>query len=239
MEAHDTSVGKGTPERRSVQANLDVPSDTLLVAFGGIAGDIGMPPFEFEAFTNRFAVKRLLIRDLAQAWYQLGLADVCTDVPGIAEYLRGVIREQGVGRVVFIGNSMGGFAALLFGAMLGVDEVHAFSPQTVVSRLGRLFCRDFRWRHQVGQIYRARGIDSRYWDLRPHMSAYAGGRTVYHLHYCAPHRLDSLHAERLGSIPNVVLHGYVHGGHQLIKQLRDNGELELVLRSGLAQSGAQ
>jgi hypothetical protein len=62
-------------EDPNVPLSFDLGSDstTLLVAFGGMAGQLGMPPFEFFKATGGIPVKRLFVRDLHQAWYHRGI----------------------------------------------------------------------------------------------------------------------------------------------------------------------
>ena len=52
-----------------------------------------------------------------------------------------------------MGNSAGGYAAILFGLLLKVDKVVAFSPQTFFGPFKNLINRDFRWAKQQLKIY--------------------------------------------------------------------------------------
>ena len=51
------------------------------------------------------------------------------DIDSVADHLRTITAMAT--EVVMVGNSAGGFGALLFGALLGW-EVHAFTPQTFI-----------------------------------------------------------------------------------------------------------
>ena len=62
-----------------MSVDMSDASSTLLIAFGGLRGRIGMPPFEFLRLTGEIPVKRVFVRDLRQAWYHEGLPpDVAT-----------------------------------------------------------------------------------------------------------------------------------------------------------------
>jgi len=226
-------------EKPSVQADFASPSPDLLIAFGGFSGELGMPVFEFANFTGRFDTKRLFVRDIRQGWYQFGLAGICDDIPGVTSFLQRVIREQEVRNVVVIGNSMGGFAALLFGCLIGAVQVHAFSPQTFIGPWRRTFAGDFRWRPQMRKIHRTPGIDRQYWDVRNVLRSSTNRTTQYHIHYCPGHYLDRAHAGRMSKCPGVTLHRYPEGGHGLVRHLRDTGILEKLLsETGLARAGS-
>jgi pimeloyl-ACP methyl ester carboxylesterase len=219
---------------QGILADVSSSSDVALVAFGGIAGGIGIPVFEFATLTSRFPVKRLFLRDLKQAWYHLGVEGVGDSIDQVAAWLRVVLDEQGVERVVMVGNSSGGFAALLFGGLLGVAEVHAFSPQTFISGTLRWFYRDTRWKEQISRIKQAEASGRRYFDLKSFLSA-RKSETVYHIHFCSAHRLDTRHAERMKDVANVCLNRYQYGAHELVKQLKHEGALEELLASALRE----
>jgi hypothetical protein len=53
------------------------------------------------------------------------------------------------------------------------------------------------------------------------------------LHHGRDDDLDALHVEHLADLSNVVSLVYDGGGHQLVRVLRDRGELEPLLRRSL------
>ena len=57
----------------SVVSDLEVQSDTLLVAFGGGFGAYFMPRFEFSRMASDLPVKKLFIREHEPTWYQGGI----------------------------------------------------------------------------------------------------------------------------------------------------------------------
>jgi pimeloyl-ACP methyl ester carboxylesterase len=91
-------------------------SRTLLLAFGGLQGRIGMPPFEFLRLTGEFPVKRLFVRDVRQAWYHRGTPEYGETIEAVAESLGELISSHRVERLVTAGNSAGAYAALRFAA---------------------------------------------------------------------------------------------------------------------------
>lgn len=213
----------------SVVADFSAASDVLLVAFSGIQGGYGgQPVFEFSKSLNRFSVNKLFMRDLEQLWYQRGLPGIRGGIQGVADYLGKQIAEQRIRRVVTLGNSMGGYAALLFGWLLRADEVHAFSPQTYISRRQRLMSRDFRWRQAVRRAQVSGDLSGRYLDLLP-LFEEQPMRGNIHIYYCRVHRLDRYHATRLEGQAGFELHPHEAGGHVLVRWLRDIGSLDSLL----------
>ena len=56
---------------------------------------------------------------------------------------------------------------------------------------------------------------------------------MFHVHYGTKSRHDQAHARQLRHCPSVVLHAYPYEGHELVKSLRESGELEAILREAL------
>lgn len=222
----------------AVRTDFSSASNALLVAFGGIGAGLGMPPFEFFRLAADIPTKKMFVRDLEQTWYQRGLPGISRDVRSTVAYLQDELARLKVERTVFVGNSMGAYAAILFGWLLDVDVVHAFAPQSFIGRLARLWNRDFRWRAQMRRLHATPQLSDEYFDLRRVLSRHSR-KTVIHVHFPDGHRLDRLHSRRLGSHESVVLHPYPHGAHNLIKQLRDAGELEALLRQSLRPEQAR
>lgn len=211
--------------------DIDREGSTLLIAFGGMMGKFaGMPVFEFFSLVAREdpAVKRVFVRDLRQAWYQHGVDGVGGSVPEVATRLRELAAASGAWRVVTIGASAGGFAALLFGALIEADEVHAFSPQTFLDRRHRLLYLDRSNRAQIAALRASKGEDGPYFDVK-RVLARAPGPTRYVIHYPARSRTDVVHALRMWSLRSVELRSYPTRAHNVVGKLRDEGSLPALL----------
>jgi pimeloyl-ACP methyl ester carboxylesterase len=223
---HDLEAG------RALTADFTAQSSTLLATLGGIAGGIGIPRFEFLRMASDLGVKTVFIRDLSQSWYHGALPEVGDGLKGIARTLREIVAREGITRLVVVGNSMGGYGALIAGSLARADEVHAFSPITFIGPLARLRYGDWRWRRQILRAYRFTHGSPKFFDVVPHVSR-PGGSTRFHVHYSSLDRLDVAHAARLHGIENVKLHRYDHGGHKLVTHLRDTGCLADILETAL------
>jgi hypothetical protein len=217
-------------ERPAVEADLDVDSDVMFVAFGGLAGKIGMPPFEFFRLAGDLPVKKLFLRDLRQAWYQLGIADERPTFDGVVDFLGKMTDQAGVRRLVFFGNSAGGYAALAAGRLMGADEVHAFSPQTFLSPELRHAHGDERWADEMARVHDRRPpVPGRFLDLAVLFAEVATTASTSHVHYGAGYDLDSAHALRLAGQQGVELHPHEGADHDLVRRMRDDGGLADIL----------
>ena len=126
----------------------------VMVAFGGLSNGTDAPPYEFVRQTGELGVHRVLVRDLGQCWYQEGLPGTADGVEATAAELTRLLDGIGPSRRVFVGNSSGAFAAVLFGVLCGADEVVAFGPLASLTRRSRLASRDRRWSAQVRKARR-------------------------------------------------------------------------------------
>jgi len=219
----------------AVSTDLSSESEVLLVAFGGFAGGMGIPPFEFFRIASELEAKRVFVRDLNQAAYHRDLPGMPGGVDGIVRYLKRVISEHHIRRTVIAGNSLGGYAALLVGSLLGADEVLAFSPYTFIGPVARLLSGDTRVARVAIRALLSRNARWRYFDLA---GVYASEENppeceIYYCDQGTQGRLDALHATRMARFPSIHLHIRNEGGHDLVKHLRDVGELADILRAAM------
>ena len=144
--------------RRSWDGPTDEPV-TLAIAFAGLAGRVGgagghrqgdrhcvdggghagLPPHEFvNACRRAGATHALFCRDTFQAWYCRGTPDARTGgFAAVVAALRSEIDALRPARVVTIGASMGGYAAVRAALALGADVAVAFSPQVYIDSTER------------------------------------------------------------------------------------------------------
>jgi len=229
---------RSSMENPNEPLSLDMGGDsrTLLVAFGGMAGQLGMPPFEFFKATGEIPVKRLFVRDLHQAWYHRGIPGHGDTLEGAAASLRALIDRHDVQRLVVAGNSAGGYASLAFGTLLRADTALSFAPQTVLDPAVLAEWDDHRWDGQLDDLVREGAIDQRWSDLRDALAGDGerrGGGTRYEVYFDETLEVDRLHADRIGDVPGVHLHRLSAGEHSVAQAMRDTGELGRVLRAAL------
>ena len=123
----------------------------LIIAFAGGYGGMGIGLFEFGNFLNaNFPdLHKVFVRDNSGLkggqFYFCGLkvsgdseTQYC-DAETInfeenLEILKKIINQTNYEKVIFIGNSSGAYAAILYGLLLNVSEVMAFAPFTNISQ---------------------------------------------------------------------------------------------------------
>ena len=109
------------------------PGRPLVISFGFVDW-INPPRFDFFRRTKKFelgrgtSLNRLLVRDPGTArWYHRGVPGLGTHVDEVVGTLRSLIRSVRPSRVITIGQSMGGYAAIMFGMWLDGDRILAFA----------------------------------------------------------------------------------------------------------------
>jgi pimeloyl-ACP methyl ester carboxylesterase len=226
----------------ALSLDMDGESTTLLLAFGGLNSRIGMPPFEFLSLTGEIPVKRMFVRDLRQAWYHRGLPGYGDSLTGAAESLSELIARHGVERLVVAGNSAGGYAALVFGTLLGADVVLCFAPQTILDLDILASMGDHRWDENLRALVAADALDPSWIDLGealPRTSALAQARravTRHRVFFDDSLHVDRLHCERLLGVEGLRLYRFGNGGHHLVRTLRDRGVLAQILQQAVRTS---
>lgn len=151
----------------------------------------------------------------------------------IIEYLKQIITQNEYEKVCFLGNSMGGYGAILFGNILEVDRVLSFAPQSFINKWNRLINRDNRWKKQIENIYSFDNKRIDFFDLKEHLKNNPSNKTILEIFYSPNHRLDKKHAERLKKINNIVLHPIQEGGHGVVKTVKNSGQLKDIIKSTL------
>lgn len=114
---------------------IDVPNaDTLIVSFAGHDRAFGgLPRFTFVNFleTNFQQASKHFYTDKYLNLYHNGIFGLTKTVEETAAYLAKDIEQGGYKKVIFLGMSSGGYAAILFGSLVGATDVLAFMPQTL------------------------------------------------------------------------------------------------------------
>lgn len=192
-------------------------SDKLIVCFAGSAKQFGgIVPFEFLNFLSGTYQHKYDMafyidnnkKNRIPARYHKGIVGISTDVSSTVEYLNKLISKGNYSSVLFMGVSMGGYAAILFGSLCNIKNVIAFIP--------RVKCDN-----------KCPAIDKKYEDLRNIINP----NTKYILYGDLsvnnkndPHHI--LQCEYLEKFNNVTLHR-----KQFIdmKKIRDSGELKMMI----------
>ena len=218
-----------------IAIDFDTKKNVLLLAFGGLARQLGLPMFEFNKITSGLKnINKIYLRDQYRQWYHRGLPDVGDNIESIATFLQQYTTHQSTHRVVVFGNSGGGYAAMLFGHILQVDEVHAFAPRTFIGPIKRLIHNDLPFGSEM-QIFLRLFFHGqwKYFDLKKVFLASPKNKRNIHVHYSSGHKIDNLHASRMRSVAGVHLHPYQYERHDLVKHLKRNGKLSQIIERAI------
>src|SRR4029077_228384 len=159
-------------------------SDTAIVAFSARRIEPGR--FHFFNLVRFFPEPaKLLISDPSHSWYNAGLPGIGDTVEEIAEWIGREGAALGAQRTLTMGYSMGGYAAILFGCLIGAERAIALTPQTLLDR-------QLRWLGPPARL-RAQGA-----DLMPFMRA--APKTEVDLVIGGDSLLDLFHAQRVASV---------------------------------------
>jgi len=106
----------------------------LIICFGGLFLQMGkIPPFEFLRYLSSIyknSCDLYFFIDRKQCWYHKGIHNITTNIDETVTYLKDIIKNYE--KVIFMGVSAGGYAAILFGSLCNVKNVVSFIPQTIL-----------------------------------------------------------------------------------------------------------
>jgi hypothetical protein len=182
--------------------------DTLIVSFAGHDYMFGqIPRFIFVHFIEKHfpTIDRYFYIDTKTCSYHKGIPGISNTIDETVAYLKEKIKPYK--QVIFLGVSSGGYAAILFGSLLGVSKVLAFIPQTI---------------RCVNQ-----NVEEKYRDILPYFSH----TTQYHLYADItvkkendPHHISQCERFAIADNVKVIKHDKFN-----LKTMRDSGELYTIL----------
>jgi hypothetical protein len=225
------------------------PGHPLVVSFGCLDWR-QLPRFEFYGRTKkleaRFGLRfnRILVRDVANAWYHRGVPGLGAHVDAVAATLRSLVRSVRPSEVVAIGQSMGGYAAVMFGMLLGVRKIVALGTLSHLDPAAAALNGDRRFLPVMDGL-QADPPRSGYYDL-PQLGEVLGYAGEIHLVF-GTHpghddgvscNLDAIHAFRLARLPNVTLHPYPEADHGIAHWLVENRRMDDVVAAMLVPGAA-
>jgi pimeloyl-ACP methyl ester carboxylesterase len=110
-----------------------IPGEILVIAFGFVSWET-RPDFDFYGRLRKLEqnsgrhINKILVRDSGNAWYHRRIDGLGTHPDETAQACRALIREIRPSKVITIGQSMGAYAAVMYGLLLEVQQVIAFGP---------------------------------------------------------------------------------------------------------------
>jgi hypothetical protein len=227
---------KQTTRRSNIIVEKGADPTRLIIAFTGFQGALNVPTFDFFSATGRSDASRILLRD---PWQLLYLVGCWPDEPGLKRLLARLRREiasLGPRHITCVGTSSGGYAAMLFGHLLGVDRVHAFAPTVYGSAWVTLMHGDWEQfrkrvmpRHLLLELLMAPST-WRYRDLSRTLREW-NGITEFTVHVCSQNEHDMSRVETFRALPHVDILAHPCSTHQVAKYLVRSGQLTSVFES--------
>jgi hypothetical protein len=220
------------PDRPVIHLDTAAESNLLLVSCATLRPPHKERLFDFIGVTKDIPVKKLFLRDPWMYWYHQGIPGVGESLQSVVDYIRGIRENMGIGPIVTVGSSGGGYAAILIGLLINAREVHAFCPVTKL-----LEPSDTIHPEKLDFLHRKYGKDSALLDLHKLMRQETTD-TKINIYYGA-RKKDIRHARHMKSDPRVNLTWFPYLDHHLATFLARKGELTRLLRGILTGNDAE
>jgi len=192
-------------------------SDYLIVGFGSVRMFVDRSNNKGWEWDNTFKYKftdfkfnKMFVGDIYNSWWHTTYEGLSGHGPLILkDYLLEKIKESGATKTLYLGVSMGGYGALLFGCLTGATKVMAFSPQTMLSK-------KYRIKKKLNEKFKPYKIDESLTDLKQVLEEHENNKTKYHIWRGEKNSSDVLASERLSHIKNVFIHSVATKKHNPI-----------------------
>jgi hypothetical protein len=223
-----------------------VPGAPLVIAFGFVSWTT-RPAFDFYGRLRKLEqasgqhLNKILVRDSGNAWYHRRIAGLGSHVDETAQSLRELVRSIAPSQVTTLGQSMGAYAAVMYGLLLEAQQIVAFGPLSFLDVQQARLYHELRWlpvMESLAQDPPASG----YYDLAALCRARATDDTQLHLVFGtrpdAAHagasasesvNLDAMHAQRLAAFGRCTLHPFPQSGHAVVQHLIDTKRINGLL----------
>ena len=228
-ESHDYKNFRATTHDKKLTHIFDfqTPADTLIISFSGFNGFLG------GIFHNRFnyimqniKTHKIFIHDLHNSWYHHKIGYLFTNIEDIIKIIQQLLEGKNYKTILCIGASMGGYMALLVGAIIKASHIIAFSPQTFLDAKNREKYQDTRWEKAL------KNISHEYQDLQLVYQNIDTTSMDIQIHYAKNLQLDALHAKHLQN-NTIKLISYDTNDHHLAVYLHNKGGLEAIIMKAL------
>jgi hypothetical protein len=207
-----------------------LPGAPLIIAFTGMARGLNeLANFEFGKTFKPMEYSKIFVRDPHLSFYQYGVGEGTHNVWDVRDRLADVIEPMRPSKIICVGVSAGGYAALLFGHMLKVDTAHAFGPQVILHKQWGIDHNDATIRDT--QLHQGPPLlpENDFRDL-PKVLEQGNGKTRYKVHIGNECTTDLNHARLIEHCPGVELVLYPGNAHAVATQiLRAQGRLGEVI----------
>ena len=223
-----------------------VPGAPLVIAFGFVSWTT-RPAFDFYGRLRKLEqasgqhLNKILVRDSGNAWYHRRIAGLGNHVDETAQALRELVRRIAPSTITTLGQSMGAYAAVMYGLLLDAQQIVAFGPLSFLDVEQARLYHELRWLPVMESLAQDPPL-SGYYDLAALCRARATETTQMHLVFgtrpdaanagagaSESVNLDAMHAQRLAAFGRCTLHPYPHSGHAVVQHLIDTQRINGLL----------
>jgi pimeloyl-ACP methyl ester carboxylesterase len=211
------------------------PGLPAVVVFGGVGHQVDIPILEFSHVLEDIQADKFFINDFSNAWYHLGLDGISATLSETATFLHKTVVSR-YSRTILVGHSMGGYAALAFGALTDASRVVAFSPQAFISRKRRKEFADIRWEPKLDALY---GTGVPVMDLEEIFGGLAKPPcTIFDIYIAANEPVDKHHYNEIKRIASLYplrfnIHDTQNAIHHTVRKLREDNRLKKILMEAI------
>ena len=229
-----------------------VPGAPLVIAFGFVSWT-SRPAFDFYGRLRKLEqasgqhLNKILVRDSGNAWYHRHIAGLGSHVDETAQALRELVRRIAPSQVTTLGQSMGAYAAVMYGLLLDAQQIVAFGPLSFLDVEQARLYHELRWLPVMESLAQDPPL-SGYYDLAALCRARATDDTQLHLVFgtrpdvanagasasasaSESVNLDAMHAQRLAAFGRCTLHPFPQSGHAVVQHLIDTRRINGLLAS--------
>ena len=211
-------------------------SDILFVTFAGMGWKKSLPTFIFYNFLKSYTnIDKLFLRDVKGRYYLTGLKNTSNNYEDTLDFYKTLISKKKYKRVVGIGCSAGGFAAILYGLQLNFDKIIAFSPQTVLNNKKDTLIKDIYNAPKTCVWLRNLNKNNINYQKALDLKNFGPFTSKIDIHYSLKGNkgIDKKHAEYLSDDPNCVIFEHPGNDHMVALALRNNGQLKKIIDTAI------
>jgi pimeloyl-ACP methyl ester carboxylesterase len=182
--------------------------DHLVVIFSSMFA-VPRRDFDFKDFAKSLPQTILFLRDNDVATgYHNGVCGLTESVDDTVDFLRYFIDKTKPKRVSMFGHSIGGYAAVLHGFLLGVDDIVTSGSVSFVDPATRDALNGAGERipmamEGVVNFYTQRGLEPKYLDLRPVIETRQEKVKAVKMYYSPEDAVDSTQTLHIAHFPNI------------------------------------
>jgi len=179
-------------------------ADTTIMVFGGVDGGFSNLPFgHTDALLSAYRANVVYLRDFNFRAFFEGVSSLGSTVAETLDRLRGILERLATRRLITMGNSVGGFAAIRYGVRLGAHAAVSFGAPTTLDG-------EFQAEAKPGVGYSQaalkRALSFRLPEEKDLVHDLAGTTETRVFHYYgALYPAESAHADRFRGLHNVEL----------------------------------